>query len=83
MTPDQEYDFILFFRSGVPIVIAWLFLLILAVIYSALGAVFDSKKKRTGKTIVNISINYANRYMATMFITAWLILSFIIYRWIL
>jgi hypothetical protein len=83
MTPDQQYDFILFFRSGVPIVIAWLFLLILAVIYSALGVVFDSKKKRTGKTIVNISINHANRYMATMFLTAWLILSFVIYRWIL
>ena len=83
MTTNEQYDLILFFRNGVPIVIAWLFLLILAVIYSALGVVFDSKEKRTGKTIVNISINHANRYMATMFITAWLILSFIIYRWIL
>ena len=35
------------------------------------------------KTMVNISINHSNRYMATMFITAWLILSFILYRWIL
>ena len=83
MTPEKQYDFILFFRSGVPIVVAWMFLLVLALIYSALGVVFDSKEKKTGKTIVNISINHSNRYMATMFITAWLILSFVIYRWIL
>ena len=83
MTSNEQYDLILFFRSGVPIVIAWLFLFILAVIYSALGVVFDSKQKRTGKTIVNISINHANRYIATILITSWLILSFEIYRWIL
>jgi hypothetical protein len=83
MTTNQQYDLILFFKSGVPIVISWLFILFLSMIYSALGMVFDSKEKRTGKTIVNISINHANRYMATMFITAWLILSFIMYRWIL
>ena len=68
MTSNEQYDLILFFKSGVPIVLAWLFLLILDVIYSALGVVFDSKEKRTGKTIINISINHANRYMATMFI---------------
>jgi hypothetical protein len=74
MTANEQYDIIIFFKSGLPIVISWLFLLILAVIYSALGVVFDSKEKRTGKTIVNISINHSNRYMATMFITV---------RWIL
>jgi len=83
MSQDSQYDFILFFRSGVPLVISWMFLLILATLYSALGVIFDSKEKREEKTIVNISINHSNRYMATMFISAWLILSFIMYRWIL
>lgn len=82
MTSNEQYDLILFFRSGVPIVMAWLFLLVLAIIYSVLGVVFDKKEKKEQKTMVNISINHSNRYMATMFLTAWLILSFIIYRWI-
>jgi len=83
MSPERQYDFILFFRSGVPLVIGWMFLLVLATLYSALGVIFDRKEKREGKTIVNISIYHSNRYMATMFITAWLILSFIMYRGIL
>ena len=83
MTSENQYDIILFFRSGVPIVIAWMFLLVLAVIYACLGVVFDKKEKKQQKTVVSISINHSNRYMATMFVTAWLILSFIIYQWIL
>jgi len=72
---------------------AWLLLFVIAVIYSVFGVIFDSKKekkieemnikKKEEKIRVNISVKYANRYMATMFITAWLILSFIIWRWIL
>lgn len=83
MTANEQYDITIFFKSGVPIVLSWLFLLILAVIFSALGTIFDGKEKKSEKTIVRIFIKNSNRYMATMFLTAWLILSFIIYRWIL
>ena len=83
MNPGKQYDFILFFRDGMPIVIAWIFLLIIAGVYSALGVVFDRKERKEQKTVIEVSIHHSNRYMATMFITAWLILSFIMYRWIL
>jgi len=83
MTTNEQYDLILFFKSGIPIVFSWLFLLIIAVIYSALGTIFDGKEKKSGKTFINIYIKNSNRYMATMFLTAWLVLSFVIWRWIL
>lgn len=92
MTSNEQYDIVLFFRSGLPFIMAWILLIILAIVYSMLGVLFDSRKEKkieeTNKgrkdeqVRIDISVKHANKYMATMFITAWLILSFIIYRWI-
>ena len=79
MPIENQFEIIMFFRNGTPLIFAWMLLLCVATIFAVLGVFFDKKGRTEGKTIVKVDIRHSNRFMASLFMFSWLVTSYLIW----
>ena len=79
MPIEDQFNLLMFFRNGTPLIFAWMMLLCVATIFAVLGVFFDGKERTEGKTIVKVDIRHSNRFMASLFMLSWLVVSYLIW----
>jgi hypothetical protein len=79
MPIENQFDVLMFFKNGMPLIFAWMLLLCTATIFAVLGVVFDGKKRIEGKTVVKVDVRHENRFASSLFMTAFLVVSFLIW----
>ena len=79
MPIEDQFNLLIFFRNGTPLIFAWMLLLCTATIFAVLGVLFDKKGRTEGKTVVKVEVRHSNRFMASLYMFGWLVVSYLIW----
>jgi len=79
MPIENQFEVVMFFKNGTPLIFAWMMLLCVATIFAVLGVFFDKKGRTEGKTIVKVDVRHNNRFASSLFMIAWLVVSYLIW----